>query len=184
MGKTITKLVSNNKPPERETPEVRLQMLLDYCGQSSMTFKHKIVNLLKEYYPNEDTRVFFRSGLTLKSMLSHKERIPDELQSGVVYKYLCRSCNASYVGRTGRQLRVRIAEHRGVSFRTGQRISNPSFSAIREHLDKCDSHITPSNFSILHKANNFDLPILENLNINSLTPSLCIQEGSGSTLCF
>ncbi|KYN02856.1 hypothetical protein ALC62_06323 [Cyphomyrmex costatus] len=42
----------------------------------------------------------------------HKNPLPREKKSGVVYKISCKNCNASYVGETCRQLKSRIAEHR------------------------------------------------------------------------
>ncbi|KYM96667.1 hypothetical protein ALC62_12663, partial [Cyphomyrmex costatus] len=42
----------------------------------------------------------------------HKDPLPREKKSGVVYKISCKNCDASYVGQTCRQLKSRIAEHK------------------------------------------------------------------------
>ena len=45
------------------------------------------------------------------SMFSTKDKIPSFLKSMVVYKFVCASCNACYVGETARHLPTRIKEH-------------------------------------------------------------------------
>jgi len=42
----------------------------------------------------------------------HKDPLPDEHKTNVVYRINCLDCNASYVGQTKRQLITRIKEHR------------------------------------------------------------------------
>ena len=44
------------------------------------------------------------------SMLSTKDKIPSFLKSMVVYKFICATCNACYVGETARHLSTRIKE--------------------------------------------------------------------------
>ena len=42
---------------------------------------------------------------------SNKDKIPQELQSYVVYKFKCGCCGATYIGETSRHLPTRIKEH-------------------------------------------------------------------------
>ena len=44
-------------------------------------------------------------------MFGVKDPIPRGLRTCVVYKFLCASCNACYVGETPRQLSTRVREH-------------------------------------------------------------------------
>ena len=44
-------------------------------------------------------------------MFSAKDKIPSFLKSMVVYKFVCASCNACYVGETAHHLPTRIKEH-------------------------------------------------------------------------
>ena len=44
-------------------------------------------------------------------MFGLKDPIPRGLRTCVVYKFLCASCNACYVGETPRQLSTRVREH-------------------------------------------------------------------------
>ena len=68
----------------------------------------------------------------------------------------------------------RIAEHQGISERTGKARSSVSYSSIREHCVK-EHHEPPdkSNFKIIGKTNNkFDLGILEAILITMHKPVL------------
>ncbi|XP_068218340.1 dnaJ homolog subfamily C member 3-like [Palaemon carinicauda] len=57
----------------------------------------------------------------------------DDLCSGVIYKYKCDRCNASYIGESERHYRARLSEHFGRSPRTGSYMAKPPHSAIRDH---------------------------------------------------
>ena len=69
----------------------------------------------------------------------------------------------------------RIAEHKGVSSRTGNELSSPIYSSIRDHCSKCGSGIIDCNFKLLKSSsssNSEDLRIMESLYIRKLRPSL------------
>ena len=75
----------------------------------------------------------------MHGLLKHKERLPDALCSGLVYKYECGACGATYVGQTQKALRTRAGEHFGVSPRTGNLLARPTQSVIRDHLETCSN---------------------------------------------
>ena len=55
--------------------------------------------------------------------------------SSLVYKYVCPRCELR--GSTSRNLLTRVAEHAGVSYRTGVPLSNPPHSSTRDHNLEC-----------------------------------------------
>ena len=72
----------------------------------------------------------------------------------------------------------RIAEHRGVSERTGKALSQSSrpSSAIREHALKKRHPVDPNNFAIIGSARSKGaLAILESIQIKLFKPSLNVQ---------
>ena len=157
---------------------------IPFYGSSSYAFRNKVTKLLKDFYPSEKFRVVFTKSLTLASFFRYKDQVPKALQSSVVYKYVCEDCNASYVGQTSRHLKTRIAEHKGISPRTGRPYSSPTFSAIREHSLSAGHLIKDSSFSVLRSSNSFDLLILESLYTVNLKPSLSLMESSTELVCF
>ena len=81
---------------------------------------------------------------TIRQMVVHpKDKTEKEKQCGVVYSIPCANCDHSYIGETGRQLGVRIKEHRedvtkntkGVATRTKRKesVDRMHKSAITDH---------------------------------------------------
>ena len=112
IGKQLTKLIQPRKP----TPSVKKALVyfsLCFNGKSSFSIKNRIGKLLQEFYPQINVRVIFKPGRTISSFFRFKDNVPKELQASVVYQYTCHCCNAMYIGKTNRQLKVRIFEHLG-----------------------------------------------------------------------
>ena len=161
---------NNTEAPPKPTIHY---VCLPYYGCLSFSIRKKLNGLLKRAYPNTLFRFIFTNGNTINSMFRHKEPLPPFLTSNIVYQYNCSYCNVRYVGLTTRNLRLRAAEHAGVSPRTGTPISSPFPSSIRAHSRNTGHSINKQNFKILHRAKvGSDLPILESLYIKQLKPEL------------
>ena len=95
-------------------------------------------------------------------------------RSCVIYKYVCSQCEALYVGSTIRTLHTGMSEHLGMSPRTGQPLSQPSQSSIRNHCyQSCQCAPSFSNFSVIDSDSNpLSLRIKESIHIHSSKPSL------------
>ena len=112
----------------------------------------------------------------MSNFFKFKDTVPPMLRSSIVYKYKCsnNNCAASYVGSSTRMLRVRAAEHMGISHRTNLPLSSLTHSAIRDHASgTCGSALDFNNFSIIDShVNPISLRIIESLHIHKLKPSL------------
>ena len=152
--------------------EVRY-ITLPFQGHYSYFIRNKLQKLLGSYLPDISFRFIFTNSLTIGSYFKYKDRIPNVMCSNVVYEYTCPVCKARYIGSTCRNLTIRIAEHKGFSFRTGKQLANPNASMIRDHSRRQDHLIRDEAFKILFKANNkFELRIAETLNIIESKPTL------------
>ena len=91
----------------------------------------------------------------LSNFFKFKDRLCKDLTSGIIYKFQCGSCNASYYGQTKRHFKVRVSEHMGVSPLTGK-LKAPYYrmTAIREHMLSSVHQVSMRDFSILANANN------------------------------
>ena len=88
------------------------------------------------------------------------------INSGLVYKYKCGGCNATYCGKTKRHFRVCICEHLGLSHLTGKKvkIENSKLTVLQEHLLYCNYSSPFEDFSILtRESNDFKLKIMGSL---------------------
>ena len=129
--------------------------------------------------------MIFKPGRTIKNFFRFKDVVPLKLQSSVVYKYTCHCCNAMYIGKTKRQLTVRIHEHLGRSVRTNRPITTPSFSAIRNHAHAADHPMSRDAFQILAtSSHDMELCVRESLLTIRDKPSLVNNEKSTDLLCF
>lgn len=114
-----------------------------------------------------------------------KDPIPTSLRSNLIYKWQCGGCDATYVGKTTRSAWMRWFEHLGKSYRTGNYLSRPSYSAIREHSEETGHPLHIDDFSVLTTAQfATDLDILEVLYTIKIKPSLARNVAVTSLLCF
>ena len=161
--------------PKCDTVEKRkIFISLPYFGSQSEKLKLEVTNALGNYYPQLEINIVLSNPFTLGSLFRFKDQLPMALRSSIVYKYSCARCaSGTYVGLTTRAVHMRIAEHRGRSFRTGKVLSQPVPSAIRDHSLKCSKQISSSDFTILGQEQpGSSLEILESLHIHCQRPNL------------
>ena len=88
------------------------------------------------------------------------------LKSGVVYKIVCPSCTACYVGETARHLQFRFKEH----------IQKPG--PMRSHLSQCNTTLSEKDIDILQSSSRGEtyLLTLEALHQRELKPTINTKE--------
>ena len=183
VGKVLSKIF-NNKHPEKPTVKKKdIYFSLPYLGEHSFHIRKKLNGLFDNFYPQIKLRVIFKSTCSFGKFFNIKDKIPEDLRAGIVYKYQCDSCNASYVGKSVRHKIARIREHLGRSPRTGNYLVKPSFSAIREHCESSDHLIRKENFSVLaSSSDSTELVIMEALYQTKIKPTL--GRSTLDLLCF
>ena len=83
---------------------------LPYIGNFSIQTKKKLNNIVLKYCnPNTNIELVF-SSFKISSLFSMKDSVPFDLRSYVVYKFVCGSCKADYIGCIKRHLSTRIKE--------------------------------------------------------------------------
>ena len=143
-------------------------------------FYKEVSKIISKHIPAVDLKLIQINPFTIGSLFRLKEKLDPLMTSGVVYLFNCPKCNmGKYVGSTRRLLKVRVDSHRGVSYRTGVRLSNPEFSNIRNHAKKCKYIIKYEDFRIIGRSpNEHMLTILESLFIKQMVPQLNTQTSS------
>ena len=120
---------------------------------------------------SQEIIILIRSlGASYTPFFKYKDTVPKELRSNVVYKYTCPQCSGTYVGETSRHLKTRIAEHRGVSARTGRQMCNVRSNIFQHRVDTGHT-VTPDAFEVLHSGSE-NIKLTESILIHSLKPSL------------
>ena len=132
-------------------------------GSTSFQIAKKLQKLFSDKLTSCNLKIGFTSPVGVKSFFTFKDALPKMLLSGLVYKYKCGGCNATYYGKTKRQCKVRICEHLGIShlIRKKVKIDNSELMAIQEHLLTSPSF---GDFSIFtSESNDFKLKTMESL---------------------
>ena len=138
---------------------------------SSIT-QTKIKDLVSKYCkPDVKIRIIFTTK-RIGSYFSLKDTTGKEMSSNVVYKFVCASCNACYIGETTKRYIDRAGEH----------LRTDKASAIYQHLrssNACLGANSENSFSLLDKAHTqYQLKIKEALHIEKLKPVLNKQKKS------
>jgi hypothetical protein len=128
----------------------------------------KFNNILR----NSDTRLSFFSLNKLRKFIKvQKDPLPSSAISNVVYKISCCSCNASYVGQTGRQIKTRVSEHKNHIRR-----NNPTPSVITDHRMQYNHDFDWNNVEILdHERYYYKRLVSEMLHIGKQVNGLNLQ---------
>ena len=161
--------------PTISVPKKTIYFSNYYFGHKSVELNIKIRELVSEYFPHIQLHTVLVNPFNIGSLFPFKDSLPMLLRSRVVYKYSCErpSCSSVYYGSTIRALSARIAEHRGVSPRTGHPLTTPLHSAIRDHSLTCNSNLSTESFKIVSSNNSvISLRILESLFIVNNKPDL------------
>ena len=160
-------------------PKQEFKIVLPYLGSSSDRVKKNLNYLTRKYLPASKITCIFKSKVRLNSLFQFKDKLPSYLMSGVVYKYTCGSCNASYIGKTKRHTHHRFCEHAGRSPLSGKLLKGQQSTTVRDHMLVCDTSVNSDDFKIIG-ADSYDfyLKIKESLFIMKENPSLNIQGNS------
>ena len=139
----------------------------------SLQIRTRINRIMKNKLPYCNVTFVFQTKCKISNCFTFKDKIPLVLRSGIVYKFQCGSCNATYYGKTKRHFKVRMCEHLGISALTGKRVKGDDDSAIQEHLLFCNHKPDFEDLSILATNNNdFKVTLMESLLINRDHPPL------------
>ena len=134
LSNNIFKQKENEKMPLLESQK-KCFYKLPYVGNFFIQTKKKFNNIvLKNRNPNTNIELVL-SSFKISSLFSMKDIVPFDLRSYVVYKFVCGSCKADYIGRTKRYLWTRIKEH----------LEKDKNSYVNKHLNESQRHKAVSN---------------------------------------
>ena len=108
----------------------------------------------------------------MSNFFKFKDRIPESLQSHLVYKIQCAECNLCYIGLLERHFKVRSYDHMGLSILTNKPIKGVD-TAMKTHWRSKNHHIIMDSISVIDRdKNSFHLRIKESLLIKRDQPIL------------
>ena len=123
---------------------------LEYLGKTSLQVKKQ----LKEIF--RSCQKMFNSSTKVKSSFHLKDILPKHINSKVLYKFKCDTCNSVFIGKTKLHLLVRQYEHLALSVQTEKAIkyTEKDATTIRKHCHENKHLSSMDNFEIVGTAVN------------------------------
>ena len=152
VNQRMTKKIQSLNNPAAQVASVPKRIL--YCSMPYMSNKHNVTfkkglsEIITEFFPHVNLRLAFKNSFTISSMFRFKDIVPTCVKSNIVYKYQCGICYSTYIGETTRHYNTRVAEHKGVSSRTGAPLRKVN-SNVFQHFFETGHSIKEENFSII-----------------------------------
>ena len=175
IRKFIRSTQHNDLPVTTVEPKT-IHASFPYLGPTSEKLRSELESITTKFFPFVKLELVFTNTLKIGSLFRYKDALPFNMRSSVIYDYCCSRCGSGrYVGSTNRPLYMRIAEHQGRSYRTGNQLKCPPHSSIREHANSCSKEVKADDFTIIGSMsdkNKHNLLILESLHICQLKPNL------------
>ena len=127
-------------------------MKLPFMGKMSIEIKCKIDGFLITSFPQ--FKLIFSSENKIRNYFKFKNKLSLPSYSWGVFKYKCDGCDATYIGKTVRNLSTFTAEHKGISIRTLDHLHHSPYWAINVHSLQANHRIQDTNFWILAQLKN------------------------------
>ena len=157
VDKCVAKFVNNifiQTPVFTTVPKLELRIVLSYLGNIFSISKKRLNRCISKHLKFCKVKIIFQTGNRVKTFFRFKDRVSKTLQSNFVCKFKCRSCTASYYGKTYRHMKVQVSEQQGVSPRTGKRVKGTLSTSVRDHITDCDHAVAWEDFSIIGRESN------------------------------
>ena len=150
--------------------------MLPFLGTTSWQIKNGLTRSLQNAVPICKLKIIFKSSKRLSSIFNFKDKLPNSLVSGVIYKYTCGKCNLTYVGSTKRFWEKRLEEHVHISALTGKPLHGLQVFAPMIHVksDCCsETKISRDDFRIIgREKDNYLVQVKESIIISTTRPRL------------
>ena len=169
---TSLKKIYNPRPSTIGADKFKLYHSFPFYNTDTCNMYEHLKHTLSHIYPHINFTFVFKNSLTVRSFFKFKDQLSSDLRGGVIYKYQCGGCQASYIGSTSQKFKTRVDQHLGISSRTSRPLTTRMNSNPRTHSENNNHPINSSNFTIIDTANNTDLLTLESLHIFKNKPTL------------
>ena len=94
--------------PTADNPTKTYQIILTYLGIFTSRAEKKIKRALNENFPSVKFSFLYRASAHYSSS---RTKFPSYLRSNIIYKYMCNSWKAVYIGESFRHQKSRFSEH-------------------------------------------------------------------------
>ena len=175
VKKFLDKLFVKRTSPKPISTKKEVLICTEFLGKISILMKKKLQQIFKECGKGIDLRIVFKSSNRLRNAFSFKDSLPIDMDSFLLYKFTCDTCNCVYIGETKRHFLVRAYEHLGVSILTDNEYTynESTATAVRKHCHDHDHASGIENFQVIgHASNKQQLLLKEALLMGMIKPTI------------
>ena len=181
VKKFLDKLFIKRKKEKDSSVTKEITVSLEFLEKISLQVKRQIIEIFCTCNKGIKLNVVFKSSVRMSNAFRFKNQIPKCLNSMLLYKFTCNTCNSVYIRKTKRHYLVRQFEHLGLSVFTNKALkySDKDATAIRKHCHHQNHVNCTDNFKIMgNSVNNYFLQLKESLLILKLKPVLNVAKES------
>ena len=153
VQKFLNRLFIKRNHQKLTSAKKEVLITLEFLGETSLQVKKQLFRSCQKHVK---LNAVFKSSIRIKNAFRFKNALPKHINSKVLYKFKCNTCNSVYIGKTKRHLLVRQYEHLGLSVLTNKALkyTEKDAAVIRKHCHQCEHYCTVDNFKIVGNANN------------------------------
>ena len=175
IKKFFDKLFVKRNTPKPVSSKKEVLICTEFLGKVSIQMKKKLQQIFRECGKGLHLRIVFKSPNRLRNGFSFKDSLSVNMDSFLLYKFTCGTCNCVYIGETKRHFQVRAYEHLGVSIKTDNELSfhENSATAVHKHCHDLGHASGIEDFQVIgHASNKYHLLLKEALLIGVKKPSI------------
>ena len=185
--KFLDKLFINRKKEKDSSIKKETTVSLEFLGKLSLQVKRQLIEIFRACNKDIKLNVAFKSSVRMSNAFRFKDQIPKCLNSMLLYKFTCNTCNSVYIGKTKRHYLLRQFEHLGLSVSTNKalRYSDKDATVIRKQCHHQNHVNCTDNLKIMgNSVNNYFLQLKKSLLILKLKPPLNVAKESMALYLF
>ncbi|CAF1264942.1 unnamed protein product [Didymodactylos carnosus] len=128
LSKWYTGSTINNKSNNNEKKKICIEV--PFINNAAKTFKNDLRKFSTQIRPDIELLVIEKPPPSVQTSFNLKDKIPNYLQSDIVYGVKCQECPSNYFGKTIRQAIRRLEEH-GLKRHSLQNLSSESPTTLQ-----------------------------------------------------
>ena len=132
-------------------PYGQLYLVLPITGKMSALVKSGLVRSSHKCLPFCKVKHVSKTSNCLKNYFNFKDIVPKPLHSCQIYNFMYGSCNASYIGKTFRHMKVRFLEYQDVSAWTDKHLIGTLSTSVRYCMLVCNHSVAWDEFRVLRR---------------------------------
>ena len=187
VKKFLDKLFIKKKKVKDSFTKKEIKVSLEFLGKISLQVKRQLTEIFRTCNKDIKVNVVLKSSVRMSNALRFKDQIPKCLNSILLYRLTCNTCNSVYIGKTRRHYLVCQFGHLGLSVLTNKalRYSDQDATAISKYCPHQNHANCIDGFKIMgNSINNYFLQLKESLLILKLKPSLNVAKESTALYLF